>query len=122
MAFDVVRSGIVSQQSYTAVSKELVRDGKVIRCEKQGASWYVDGKLIASNAASGANVAVFQKPGMPRPVPCISVKGSFEITAIGIFVLRNSGEDRNLKYFHRLIVDWRTSTVVQYYCALVHYM
>ena len=98
-ALDIVRSSIVDHahgesRNVTDLSIAEVGEGSVIRCSKRGKLWFIDGLCVAKSGEeeidtpdSPSAVTIPHDFGFRNPVPCISLKGSFEITGIELSFL-----------------------------------
>jgi len=86
IGFDCGRSGIASNQQFTPFPNISIGEGTIFRCENKGDEWYIDGNKIASTTVqqnSAENVTrIGACSNMNTPVPCISVKGNFQVTSI----------------------------------------
>jgi hypothetical protein len=82
VAWDTVRSGVVNARQFTPVPNASVKSGSVIRCEGRGTSWHIDGTLVASTARSSSAAQLTAPSLSGQVVPCVSLKGKLEFTAI----------------------------------------
>lgn len=80
MALDAARSCVVSKKKMHDLPQLNVAPGSVIRCEENGKSWFVDGKLVASTVTKD-NVVTVSSSLQANSIPCVSVKGKIEFTA-----------------------------------------
>ena len=72
-----------------------IGEGSVIRCSKGGKLWFVDGVCVVKSGEdeietppdSPTPATILKDICFENPVPCISLKGSFEITSIELSFL-----------------------------------
>lgn len=84
IGFDCSRPGIIVGSNFHQIPDISIEEGTVLRCEKdQLQRWFVNGRLVAtSDNPNSESEIVVGNFSMQLPVPCVSMKGSFRVSAI----------------------------------------